>query len=72
MVGGGGTLLGPILGALVVIGMPELLREVLGGIYVWRPSFVGAVMVVVILLFPGGIYGGFQKLAGYLRKWGEK
>ena len=72
VVGGGGSLLGPILGALVVIGVPELLREVLGGMYVWRPSFVGAVLVAVILLFPGGIYGGFQKLVGYLRKWGEK
>ena len=72
VVGGGGSLLGPILGALVVIGVPELLREVLGGMYVWRPSFVGAVLVAVILLFPGGIYGGFQKLADYLRKRGEK
>jgi len=72
VVGGGGTLLGPILGALVVIGAPELLREVLGGMYVWRPSFVGGVMVAVILLFPGGIYGGLQKLADYLRKRGEK
>ena len=72
VVGGGGSLLGPILGALVVVGVPELLREVLKGMYIWRPCFVGAVLVAVILLFPGGIYGGFQKLAGYLRKWGEK
>ena len=72
MVGGGGTLLGPILGALVVIGAPELLRGVLGNLYVWRPSVVGAVLVAVILLFPGGIFGGIQKLAGLLRKRGEK
>jgi len=72
VVGGGGSLLGPILGGLVVVGAPELLREVLKGMYIWRPCFVGAILVAVILLFPGGIYGGFQKLAGYLRKWGEK
>jgi branched-chain amino acid transport system permease protein len=72
VVGGGGSLFGPILGALIVVGVPELLRGVLKGLYVWRPCFVGAVLVAVILLFPGGIYGGFQKLAGYLRKSGEK
>jgi branched-chain amino acid transport system permease protein len=72
VVGGGGLLLGPILGALVVIGAPEFLREVLGPMYVWRPSFVGAVLVGVILLFPGGIYGGIQQLANYLTKRREK
>jgi branched-chain amino acid transport system permease protein len=72
VVGGGGSLLGPIIGALVVIGAPEFLREVLGQMYVWRPSFVGAVLVAVILLFPGGIYGGIQKLADYIRKRREK
>lgn len=72
VVGGGGSLLGPIIGALVVIGAPEFLRGVLGQMYVWRPSFVGAVLVVVILLFPGGIYGGIQKLGNYVRKRREK
>lgn len=71
VVGGGGTLLGPIFGALVVVGVPELLRGVLKGMYIWRPSFVGAVLVAVILLFPGGIYGGFQRLVLYLRTRGE-
>jgi branched-chain amino acid transport system permease protein len=71
LVGGAGSLPGPIIGALVVIGVPELLRGILKGMYVWRPCFVGAVLVAVILLFPGGIYGGFQKLAGYLRKSGD-
>ena len=72
VVGGGGSLLGPIIGGLVVIGVPEILRGVLKGMYIWRPCFVGAILVTVILLFPGGIYSGFQKLAGYLRKSGEK
>jgi branched-chain amino acid transport system permease protein len=72
VVGGGGSLLGPIIGGLIVVGVPEALRGVLKGLYIWRPSFMGAILVVVILLFPGGIYGGFQKLAAYLRKRGEK
>jgi len=72
VVGGGGSLIGPIIGGLIVVGVPEALRGVLKGLYIWRPSFMGAILVAVILLFPGGIYGGFQKLAGYLRKRGEK
>ena len=71
VVGGGGSLIGPIIGGLIVVGVPEALRGVLKGLYIWRPSFMGAILVAVILLFPGGIYGGFQKLAGYLRKRGE-
>jgi hypothetical protein len=36
----------------------------------WRPSFVGAVLVVVILLSPGGVVGVYRNLAGYLRRGG--
>src|SRR4030042_324418 len=72
VVGGGGSLIGPIIGGLIVVGVPEALRGVLKGLYIWRPSFMGAILVAVILLFPGGIYGGVQKLAGSFMKKGEK
>jgi branched-chain amino acid transport system permease protein len=68
VVGGGGTALGPIFGGLVVVGAPEVFRSM----NLWRPSFVGAVLVIVILLSPGGIVGISQNVRGYLRKRGEK
>jgi branched-chain amino acid transport system permease protein len=70
VVGGGGTALGPIFGGLVVVGAPELFRGMTEAISLWRPSFVGAVLVLVILLSPGGVVGIFQNLVGYLKKRG--
>ena len=70
VVGGGGTALGPIFGGLVVVGAPELFRGMTEAISLWRPSFVGAVLVLVILLSPGGVVGVYQKLASYFRKGG--
>lgn len=70
VVGGGGTALGPIFGGLVVVGAPELFRGMTEEMSLWRPSFVGAVLVLVILLSPGGVVGIFQNLVGYLKKRG--
>jgi len=70
VVGGGGTALGPIFGGLVVVGAPEVFRGMTEGMTLWRPSFVGAVLVLVILLSPGGVVGVYQKLASYFRKGG--
>jgi branched-chain amino acid transport system permease protein len=70
VIGGGGTVLGPIFGGLVVIGAPEVFRGMTEGMALWRPSFVGAVLVLVILLSPGGVVGIFQNLVSYLKKRG--
>jgi ABC-type branched-subunit amino acid transport system permease subunit len=66
VIGGAGTALGPIYGGLIVLGAPEVFR----GMNLWRPSFVGAVLVVVILLSPGGVVGVYRNLVGYLRRGG--
>lgn len=66
VIGGGGTALGPVYGGLIVLGAPEVFRSM----NMWRPSFVGAVLVVVILLSPGGIVGLYQKIVGYFRRGG--
>jgi branched-chain amino acid transport system permease protein len=63
VIGGGGTALGPIYGGLIVLGAPEIFRSM----NLWRPSFVGAVLVVVILLSPDGVVGMYRKLTGYFR-----
>jgi branched-chain amino acid transport system permease protein len=72
VVGGGGTALGPIFGGLVVVGAPEAFRGMSEAMSLWRPAFVGVVLVVVILLSPGGIVGIFQSVTSYLKKRGEK
>ncbi len=64
VIGGAGTLLGPIYGGLVVIGLPETLRAMAQ----WRPSFIGAVLVAVIILSPGGVSRGLQMLGVLIGK----
>jgi len=71
VVGGGGTALGPIFGGLVVVGAPEAFRGMTEAMSLWRPAFVGAVLVVVILLSPGGIVGIYQSIVGHFKKRGE-
>ena len=70
VVGGGGTALGPIFGGLIVVGAPEVFRGMSETLSLWRPAFVGVVLVAVILLSPGGVVGIFQSVVGYFKKRG--
>lgn len=57
IVGGFGTVVGPILGGVVMQVLPEALRF-LGD---WRLVVYGVVLLIVILRFPGGLYPYIQK-----------
>jgi branched-chain amino acid transport system permease protein len=67
VIGGAGSLLGPVYGGLIVIGVPELVR----GMYQWRPSFIGVILVAVVLFSPGGVNGIIQRLLSF-RVRGDK
>ena len=58
VIGGAGSLLGPVYGGFIVVGIPEVFREM----YQWRPSFIGAVLVTVVLLSPDGVNGLLKKI----------
>ena len=60
VVGGIGTLAGPLIGAVFLIYVPELLsftREL-------RPVMIGALLIVMTMFMPGGILGLLQPLRG--------
>ena len=57
IVGGAGTVSGPLVGAAIVV----LLPEVLAGLAEYRLLFFGALMLVVLWLAPEGIVGQVQK-----------
>lgn len=63
IVGGFGTLVGPIIGGVVMQTLPELLRFC----GQWRLVIYGVILLVVILRFPGGLYPYLQKLAAFVR-----
>jgi ABC-type branched-subunit amino acid transport system permease subunit len=50
-VGGRGTMLGPVLGAILVTGVPEALRTA----QEWRMTFFGVAIIIVILTMPDGL-----------------
>lgn len=65
-VGGRGTLLGPIIGAIVVNGAKSSLSESFP--LIWQ-YFLGAMFVGSVLLFPHGIYGSFRWLGDRWSMW---
>ena len=64
ILGGAGTLAGPIVGTLVFLGIPEILR--IDTLY--RLIVLGVVIVLVVLLMPQGIVGVANRLLGRWRR----
>ncbi len=65
IIGGLGTVIGPIIGAFILIPLDVLLRGYLGGISAGLNFIVyGIVLVVAVIYFPRGV-------AGWLRTWYE-
>ena len=63
IVGGIGTVLGPILGALVLVPIGEISRIVLGTKYAGVHLMIyGLIFVLVIMFMPEGIYGKLSSL----------
>ena len=63
IVGGAGTALGPVVGALIVVLLPELVS----GLAEYRLLVFGVLMLAVLRLAPVGIVGAIEALAGRLR-----
>lgn len=68
-VGGLGTAIGPVIGAVIVIPLSEFLRAWLSaaasGLHL---AIYGFVLVVVILYFPGGVAGAISRLGDRRRR----
>jgi branched-chain amino acid transport system permease protein len=67
--GGIGTAIGPVLGAIILVPLSELLRAYLGsaaaGLHM---AIYGGVLIVVMLYFPAGLAGALARLAVCRRK----
>lgn len=58
VLGGLGTIRGAVIGALVLTAIPELLRPMAD----YRYTMYGAVLVLIVMFFPGGIVGVVDQL----------
>lgn len=64
IVGGFGTVIGPVFGGIVMQVLPEALRF-LGD---WRLVIYGVILLIVILRFPGGLYPYIEKFLNNIRQ----
>eukprot|EP01035_Chromulina_nebulosa_P064530 gene64530-88259_t len=62
-VGGRGTLWGSLLGAIVLVGIQEVFRD----LEEWRLVIYGLALISIITLFPGGLAGGVLQLGERIR-----
>jgi branched-chain amino acid transport system permease protein len=71
VLGGMGSIVGSVLGALVVVVVPEILRNYLGGFQEYRFVFFGAVLVLAMIFRPQGLFPSRRRtveLTGGLRE----
>jgi branched-chain amino acid transport system permease protein len=68
IIGGLGTVWGPVVGALVLVPVAELSRSWLGGSFAGAHILLyGTVLVLVMLFMPNGIIGLYEKVRGQIR-----
>ncbi len=61
-VGGRGTLWGSLLGALFLVGMQEVLRD----LQEWRLVIYGLSLILIITLFPSGLAGALREVLAWI------
>ena len=68
--GGYGRLLTPLVGAIIVVGLSQLLKLQPGVSQI----ALGLIFILITLLVPGGIIGGIERVVGarVLRKGGNR
>jgi branched-chain amino acid transport system permease protein len=68
IIGGIGTLIGPVIGALLLTGLSESMHEILAAFGIDVPGakqvFYGAALLFVVVLMPHGIWPPLAKLLG--------
>jgi len=67
LVGGTGSFAGPIIGAAVLIIVPEIFRW----LKAFTPFVFGGIMLVVVFLMPQGIAGVFEQFRAVLKQFWE-
>src|SRR5699024_9296893 len=67
IIGSAATVLGPVLGALLMTPIGEFMRSAFAGHQGLNYMIYGVVLVVVVMVMPGGLVSGIDKLRARLR-----
>jgi ABC-type branched-subunit amino acid transport system permease subunit/pimeloyl-ACP methyl ester carboxylesterase len=65
LVGGIGTIWGPVAASFVIV----LLSEAMADFGPWRDILIAALIILVMVLYPGGIWGVIQELREAITTW---
>jgi len=61
VVGGPGSILGVLLGVVLIGLLPEVLRAAPRGLLVWQEFFYGAILVLAVMFMPRGLWGVIEE-----------
>jgi branched-chain amino acid transport system permease protein len=67
ILGGVGTLFGPIIGSFILTPLSEISRGVLGGYRGVHMMIYGVIMILFMLFLPHGVGAWFEKLFHHLK-----
>ncbi|WP_438311640.1 branched-chain amino acid ABC transporter ATP-binding protein/permease [Sporosarcina sp. FA9] len=68
IIGGSGTKIGPIIGTVVIIGLPQFLHNYVD----YHLMIFGGILLIALILLPDGIVGAFTKLSYFKKFTSEK
>ncbi|MCB8881335.1 branched-chain amino acid ABC transporter permease [Acidisoma cellulosilytica] len=68
LLGGISTIYGSLLAALLL----TIFSEMIAGLGAWRPIVIGVLIILVMLAYPGGLYGAIAAAARALRRLGRR
>jgi branched-chain amino acid transport system permease protein len=68
VLGGMGSITGSVLGAIVITFLPELLRQLPGGVYDYRLVIYALLLIIIMITRPQGMLGGREFGFNWLKR----
>jgi branched-chain amino acid transport system permease protein len=68
VLGGMGSITGSVLGALVITFLPEVLRQLPGGVYDYRLVIYALLLIIIMITRPQGMLGGREFGLSWLKR----
>jgi branched-chain amino acid transport system permease protein len=65
-IGGAATVMGPLVGAFLVVLLRRNTSDLIEGKEVLSPAIFGAALIAIVYVLPEGVVGGLNRLLGRL------
>ena len=66
VIGGSATILGPLIGAAVLVFIQEQTTDLIEGKEILAPTVLGVALILIVYVLPEGVVGGYRRL-GWVR-----